>query len=831
MTRGKRCILVVEDSPTQAEQLRLLLEAEGYDVRHAANGRRALEQIATGPPDLIVSDIAMPEMDGYELCRSLKKSPETRKIPFVLFTERNGPRDIIEGLLQGADNFILKSSPDEYLLQRVRRIVEQLEHRDHGESTIEILVRVDDREIPISANKQQIFELLISSVEETSRVQEELRETQRLLQEHASELERRVEERTRELSAAEGKYRRLVENAYEGILAQDAEGRITFVNARMATILGLAPGEILGRDMEAFVVEQEVADHRLRMKARREGRTEVYERGLRHRDGRTVWTLVSGVPELDGEGRVRGSFGMFSDVTERKQAELELRKVMEALQQASAAIVITDRDGNIEYVNRAFTTFTGYTPEEVHGKNPRLLKSGRTAPETYRELWATITAGETWQGELCNKKKSGELYWERAVISPVRDANGEITHFIASKLDVTHSRELEQRLVQAQKMEAVGQLAGGVAHDFNNTLGVITGHGELLARQIGEQDPGRARLEEILKAAQRAAELTRHLLAFSRKQVLEPQILDLNTVVVDIEKMLRRLIGEDIDLVLKLGVEVGPVKADPGQIGQVIMNLAVNARDAMPSGGILAIETANVNLDNGYARLHPGARAGPHAVLSLSDTGVGMDAETLSHAFEPFFTTKEEGKGTGLGLSTVYGIVKQSEGFVFAYSEPGRGSTFKVYLPRVGGAAPEQVAPAEPESPATGSETILVVEDEASLRAVICEVLAEAGYSVLEAPEPDHALATAHSHPAPIHLLLTDVVMPGGNGRHLANRIRGVHPETAVVFMSGYTGDVITRTGVLDPGVLYLQKPFSARALLRKVRGALDAARRASEEP
>jgi PAS domain S-box-containing protein len=522
-------------------------------------------------------------------------------------------------------------------------------------------------------------------------------------------------------------------------------------------------------------------------------------------------------------GRVLKFVGTSQDVTERKRVEVELRKLTEAVGQASTSIVITDRAGNIEYVNRAFTTTTGYTAEEAHGLNPRVLKSGKTSPETYRQMWETITAGGTWQGELCNRKKNGELFWEEAVVSPVRDAGGAITHFIANKLDVTHSRDLEQRFLQAQKMEAVGRLAGGVAHDFNNLLGVITGYAELLKGQIDERHPGRSRIEHILTAAQRAAGLTRQLLAFSRKQVLEPRVLDPNAVVAGVEMMLRRLIGEDVDLVLKLDATVGTVKADPGQIEQVLMNLAVNARDAMPAGGILALETAGVDLDESYARFYPGATAGPHVVLAVSDTGVGMDATTLAHAFEPFFTTKEEGKGTGLGLSTVYGIIQQSGGFVSAYSELGRGTTFRVYLPRIGNpAVEEEGAPAAAAPRAIGSETILLVEDDSALRAVIAETLVAGGYSVLEAPGPEQGLALAQSHSQPIHLLLTDVVMPGTNGRELADQIIGLHAETGVVFMSGYSGEIITRTRTLDHGVLYLQKPFGTGELLTKIRGALD---------
>ena len=389
--------------------------------------------------------------------------------------------------------------------------------------------------------------------------------------------------------------------------------------------------------------------------------------------------------------------------------------------------------------------------------------------------------------------------------------------------DVTERRALEQQLRQAQKMEAVGRLAGGIAHDFNNLLMVISGYSEFLLERIGDDQEMRGHAREIANAAERATSLTRQLLAFSRKQMLDPKIVDLNSVVAENVKMLTRLIGEDIDLVMVPGQDIGAVKADPGQIEQVIMNLAVNARDAMPKGGKLTIETANVTLDANYARFHAPVKPGDYVMLAISDTGMGMDAETQAHIFEPFYTTKGL-KGTGLGLSTVYGIVKQSEGYIWLYSETGKGTSFKIYLPRfsaTGEALATQPALAQ-EQPSKGHETILLVEDEENLRRLARQSLENQGYNVIDAPDGAAAIKISQAHPGPIHLLLTDVIMPGMNGRELANKLSPTRLEMRVLFMSGYTENHIGHNGTLDEGITLLQKPFTLSALRSKVREMLD---------
>ena len=396
--------------------------------------------------------------------------------------------------------------------------------------------------------------------------------------------------------------------------------------------------------------------------------------------------------------------------------------------------------------------------------------------------------------------------------------------------DVTERRALEQQLRQAQKMEAIGRLAGGIAHDFNNLLMVISGYSEFLLERLAHDAPLRAPAQEIANAAQRATSLTRQLLAFSRKQMLAPKIIDLNAIVTENLKMLNRVIGEDIDLEMVPGADLGAVKADPGQIEQVIMNLAVNARDAMPQGGKLTIQTANATLDENYARFHDPVKPGEYVMLAIHDTGSGMDAETQSHIFEPFFTTKGP-KGTGLGLSTVYGIIKQSGGYIWVETEPDKGTTFKIYLPlatEAGEQAPLQAAAAASQ-PERGLETILVVEDESNLRRLVRQYLENQGYVVLEASGGAAAIRLAVAHAGPIHLLLTDVIMPGMNGRELAQRIASLRPTTKILFMSGYTENAIGHNGTLDAGINLLQKPFTLPALKNKAREVLDSASLPSE--
>jgi signal transduction histidine kinase len=389
--------------------------------------------------------------------------------------------------------------------------------------------------------------------------------------------------------------------------------------------------------------------------------------------------------------------------------------------------------------------------------------------------------------------------------------------------DVTEKRSLEAQLFQSQKMESMGRLAGGVAHDFNNLLGVISGYGELLHKRVRGDPRLRRYAEDIVKAAQRAAGLTGQLLAFSRRQVLQPKVLDLNSVVGETETMLRRVIGEDVQLVTVFDDRLGAVKADPGQMEQVLMNLAVNARDAMPKGGRLTIETGNVQLDRTYAQQHPGVAPGRYVMLAVSDTGHGIAPEVKARIFEPFFTTKEPGRGTGLGLATVHGIVKQSDGHVWVYSEPGHGTTFKIYLPAADEVAAEDAADAvEPELP-RGSETVLLVEDEGSLRELVRECLEALGYTILEARHGAEALTVCEGHADDIHVLMTDVVMPGMSGRELGERLRALRPELRVLYMSGYTDDAVVLHGVLAEKMAFLQKPFTEQALARKLREVLDA--------
>ncbi|MGC8877880.1 MAG: PAS domain S-box protein [Anaerolineae bacterium] len=507
----------------------------------------------------------------------------------------------------------------------------------------------------------------------------------------------------------------------------------------------------------------------------------------------------------------------------RIRAEAELIRLSTAIEQSAESVVITDKAARIVYVNPAFERLTGYSRAEVMGQNQRILKSGQQDAAFYRTLWATITSGQPWHGRLVNRRKDGSLYTEEATITPVTDKRGRITHYIKVARDITRELQLEQQFLSAQRLEAVGRLTAGIAHDFNNLLTVINGFAEIQQQYLPTDHPTYVYSKRILETGKRAATLVNQLLAFARKQPIQPQVLDLNRVIGEMEALLQRTLGEDIRLDMQLAPELWPVKMDPTQIEQVVMNLAVNARDAMPRGGALTIETANVVLDEEYVARHLGSQPGEYVLLSVTDTGIGMSREVQARIFEPFFTTKEVGKGSGLGLAAVYGIVKQNHGNIWVYSEEGRGTTFKIYLPRVRAATlahPKQ--PAQVADLPRGNETILVVEDSPEVRELAMLMLHQLGYRVLEASSGGEALRMVEEHPGDIHLLLTDVVMPDMSGKALADQLSALRPGLRVLYMSGYTSNVIVQHGMLPEGIALLEKPFTMASLAQRVRAALD---------
>jgi len=508
----------------------------------------------------------------------------------------------------------------------------------------------------------------------------------------------------------------------------------------------------------------------------------------------------------------------------RKQAEAERAKLAMAIEQAAEVIVVTDAAGTIQYVNPAFEAVTGYSRAEALGANPRMLKSGVQDDAFYRELWNTISHGGIWRGKFVNRRKDGSHYVEEATISPVKDPGDMITSYVAVKRDISRDLEVEAHLLQAQRMESIGRLAGGVAHDFNNLLSVIMSYADSAMGRVAEGDPVRQDLDEVKRAATRAGALTRQLLVFGRQQALRLVPLSLNQVVLGVETMLRRILGEDVELVQVLAPDLGVVRADPGQSEQVLMNLVVNARDAMPEGGRLLIQTANTEVESPSAEVDWGVAPGSYVKLSVADSGVGMDRQTMSRIFEPFFTTKAIGKGTGLGLSMVYGIVKQSGGAIVVRSECGRGSVFEVYLPRIAGAAIAPRGEGKPPRQATkGVETVLVVEDDEALRYAARRSLEGKGYTVLLAEDGREAKQVAEQHAGEIHLLLTDLVMPRMGGRALAAELLRSRPQLKILYMSGYADAATLAPDAHDLEGRLLTKPFCGSDLTRKVREVLDA--------
>ena len=525
---------------------------------------------------------------------------------------------------------------------------------------------------------------------------------------------------------------------------------------------------------------------------------------------------------LETNDAIDARFDAHSARRQHQESEEALRKLWRSVEQSADMLIIMDRSGVMEYVNPAFEALTGYSRHEAVGQTLGLLKSEQQEHE-YEAMWNTVLSGDVFRGIVMHHKKNGETLILETALTPLRDSKAEITHFISTGRDITERRKLESELQQAQKMDAIGRLAGGVAHDFNNLLLVISAYAELMLDSLPDNAPLRRNVGEIMAASRRAADLTRQLLAFGRKQMQMLQVLDLNTVIGEITTMLPRLIGEDIELVFSPGEDLGKVKADPVQIEQVVMNLAANARDAMPDGGTLTIETTTVRVDESYVQRHSIVAEGNYVLLTVTDTGQGIASEHLAHIFEPFYSTKEAGKGTGLGLATVYGIVKQNGGFVWVYSEPGLGTTFKIYLPLVQSLSSEERIPEVDESCPRGSETLLLVEDESSVRQASRQFLVQNGYRVIEASDGEDALRVSRNQHLPIHLMITDVVMPRMGGPKLAEQLAEERPDMRVLFVSGYAESTVLKHGKIDVATRFLQKPFSLKMLARKVREVLDA--------
>jgi len=621
--------------------------------------------------------------------------------------------------------------------------------------------------------------------------------------------------------------RSILDHALDGIVTSDSHGIIETFNRAAEHLFGYTETEALGNNVKFLMPAPYHAEHDGYLaNYLRTGIPKIIGTGRevsgRRKDG-SVFPIDLGVSEfqLETDGQ-RHFVGIIRDISQRKEAQEHRDRVVAVLDATPDVVGIADDTGHLLFLNHAGRQLIGMSAQEDLSTIPIVtLHSERVQAQIEEGIRKAVETG-IWTCESTLRTRAGKDVPVSQVILAHKNQSGEVQFFSTIMRDLSEQRKLEEQLRQAQKMEAVGQLAGGVAHDFNNLLTIISGYSELLLARLGDQDPVFASIQAISDAGERAASLTRQLLAFSRQTVLNPTVLDLNAVVKETEKMLRRLIGEDIQLSVRLDPQCWQIKADAGHLGQVLMNLAINARDAMPRGGKLTIETCNRELDEDYAKLRAEVRPGRYVMVAVSDNGCGMTADVRARIFEPFFTTKGLGSGTGLGLATVHGIVKQSGGRIEVYSEPNLGTTFKVYLPAVD----TPLAPATQCISGTllaGTETILLVEDEDGVRCLAHLALTTHGYIVLEAVDCRDALQIVQRHQGPIHLLLTDVVMPGQSGRELAERLATQIPQLKVLYMSGYTDDAIIRHGILQAEVAFLHKPYTPISLLKKVRSVLDA--------
>ncbi|HPA44199.1 MAG TPA: response regulator [bacterium] len=801
-------ILIVDDREENRYMLEVLLRGNGHAVQSVANGVEALEQLGRDKYDLIVSDILMPVMDGFDLCRKVRSDERLRHIPFIIYTATyTGPQDEALAVKIGADRFIIKPCEPDVFMEAIRDMTTYVRHRDEA------------FEPPQEEEILKLYsERLVRKLE------------QKMLQ-----LEREVQARLeteKELRISENKYRKLHESMRDGFVYIDMQGFVRESNEVYQRMLGYSPDELsrlTDRDLTPEIwheYQRNIIANQILVR----GFSDVYEKEYRRKDGSIFPVELRSFLIRNDAGEKEGMWAIVRDITERKRAERALRHANDIIVRSPAVAFIWkySEEWPVEYASENVNRLFGWTAEDFVSGAVRYVSVifpddlERVANEV-KQSSADPDAGTVAHTPYRIVARDGAVKWVEDITTIRREENGKVVAYEGILIDITDRKRLEQaktemelQFHQAQKMESVGRLAGGVAHDFNNLLSIILGYGEMLLRELGKNHPHREPVEQIHKAGIRARDLTKHLLAFSRKQFLEMRTVDVNNVVTGFEKMLRRLIGEDIQLALALNSEPLTVKADPSQLEQVLMNLAVNARDAMPDGGTLTIETAIVELDETYAGKKTDMRPGRYAMIGVNDTGCGMERETMDRLFEPFFTTKSVDRGTGLGLATSYGIIKQHGGEICVYSELGTGTIFKIYLPICTKEDEIQIPSPKPPAPATGSATVLIVEDDPSVRALTGTILAGQGYTVIIADDAKDAIKKAKLHKAPIHLVLTDVIMPTMKGPEVFEKICKHHPEAKVLYMSGYTENVIACHDLLKQGARFVQKPFTVNGLLEK---------------
>jgi PAS domain S-box-containing protein len=801
-------ILIVDDKYENLYLLESLLKGNGHQVQSSANGAEALDKIRTNDFDLIVSDILMPVMDGFQLCRKIKADESLRHIPFIVYTATyTGPQDEEFALKIGADRFIQKPCEPDVFMDAIRDVMSAAKIPGNTSATNPI-------------EEEEVLKLYSERLV-------------RKLEQKMIELEQEVrarQEAEESLKVSNSRLQLALASSNIGLWDWNLKTGMAWFSPEWKGQIGYEDHEILNRyeEWERLIhpydrthVMKAVEDY---LHARRTDFRVEYR--MRHKDSSYRWVAASGrlIKQADGTPTQR-FMGCHVDITEQHDIKVNMIANEERFRTlfdcAPDAFFLLDFSGTITDANRAAETLTAYDKNEMVGKSYGELKL--FAPDDLQKItdgfYKNTQSHPTGPDQLALTRKGGERIFIEIRSFPMKIADRNVVLCIAR--DISEHKSLQEQLNQSRKMEALGQLAGGVAHDFNNILQGMMGYAQILLDDFTGNDEQRKEIEEIYKGTERAADLTRQLLAFGRRQVMQPNNLDLNTGIERFMKMLRRVMGENIDLEWQPGKPLDPIFADTGMIDQVLMNLCINARDAMPQGGTLTIQTHNVRIDSEFCSEHTWAKPGNFVLLSVTDTGCGIENEILGRIFEPFFTTKEEGKGTGLGLATVYGIVNQHNGMIEVLSEPGKGTTFLVYFP----ICELRVDPIDlsAEGPVTGgNETILLAEDDEMVRNLVKKILHMAGYTVLTANDGEEAVRLFERHKNDIALLVLDVVMPKLNGRDALERIRTIRPDVQVLFSSGYSEEAIHSDGVLHEGLRLIQKPYVPTSLLRAVRKALD---------